>query len=290
MAILHSSSNTTPDRRPVGRFVAVHALIWMLAAPVLGAAVARVAVWVENFRAPLVIFPLLVGCGLGLALAALMRVGQIGHRATIWSGAVVAVAVTVLGQHFFSFLDFKAAVAAQKPQGISLEAFEAVQEMRPDGSPNFARFMQRQATEGRPMNAGFNGWFTTGEYRLRGMAAWASWGVDGLLMLAATSTVVYLASRRPYCSVCRSWYRTTRAGPLAADRARQMAKAALLPVEDPLRGGQYRLSHCVSGCGPCRLELACRGRVKTAVVEAWLSAAQLGQVVRVLDGESREES
>ena len=147
-----------------------------------------------------------------------MRVGQIGHRATIWSGAVVAVAVTVLGQHFFSFLDFKAAVAAQKPQGISLEAFEAVQEMRPDGSPNFARFMQRQATEGRPMNAGFNGWFTTGEYRLRGMAAWASWGVDGLLMLAATSTVVYLASRRPYCSVCRSWYRTTRAGPLAADR------------------------------------------------------------------------
>jgi hypothetical protein len=258
----------------------------MLAAPVLGAAVARVAVWVENFRAPLVIFPLLVGCGLGLALAALMRVGQIGHRATIWSGTIVAVAVTVLGQHFFSFLDFKAAVAAQKPQGISFEAFEAVQEMRPDGSPDFAQFMQRQAAEGRPMTAGFKGWPTAGEYRLRGAAAWASWVVDGLLMLAAASTVVYLASRAPYCSACRSWYRTTRAGPLAADRARQMAKAALVPVEEPLRSGQYRLSHCVSGCGPCRLELACRGGATTTVVEAWLSAAQLEQVVRVLDGVS----
>ena len=102
----------------------------MLAAPILGAAVARLAVWVQNFRSPLLIFPLLVGCGLGLVLVGLMRLGQVGHRATLWSGAMLAVAVAVAGQHYFSFLDAKAALAAQKPQDLPLEAFQEFQETR----------------------------------------------------------------------------------------------------------------------------------------------------------------
>ena len=190
---------------------------------------------------------------------------------TIWSGTVLAVIVAAAGQHYFSFLDFKAALATKKPQGLTLEAFQAV-------SPDFARFTQHQAAEGRRVTA---------EFALRGAAAWTSWSLDGLLVLLATVTIIYLACRAPYCSVCRSWYRTTRAGPLAADRARQMAEAVSLPIVKSLETAQYRLSHCVSGCGPSRLELAYRGQAKTTVAEAWLSAAQREQVVRVLDERSR---
>ena len=65
-----------------------------------------------------------------------------------------------------------------------------------------------------------------------------------------------------------------------------MAEAASLPIEEPLGAAHYRLSHCVGGCGPSRLELAvAAARRRTQVVEAWLSAAQRGQVVRVLDEE-----
>jgi hypothetical protein len=271
MANQHNSSAAAPNPRPVGRFVVVQAFIWILAAPVLGAAVARLAVWVQSFRAPILIFPLLVGCGLGLLLVGLMRMGQIGHRATIWSGTMLAVAVAVAGQHYFSFLNFEDALAAKKPQGLSADAFEAA-------SPDFARFMQHQAAKGRPMIK---------EYTLRGAAAWASWAIDALLVLFAASTIIHLACRAPYCSVCRSWYRTTRAGPLAADRVWQIAETVSLPIGEPLGTAQYRLSHCVRGCGLNRLELACRGQAKTEVVEAWLSAAQRELVMRVLDGESR---
>jgi hypothetical protein len=266
--------------RMVGRFAGPQALLWMLAAPALGVAVARLAVWAQNFWAPLLIFPLLVGCGLGLWLVGVMRLGQVGHRATIWSGAVLAATVAAAGQHYMSFLDFKAALIAQKPQGFALEDFQGTM---PDAATDFSRFMQRQAVLGRPVTA---------EYRLRGAAAWASWAIDGLLTLLAAGTVVYLACRAPYCSVCRSWYRTTRAGPLPADRARRLAEAAALSIEGPLGSAQYRLSHCVGGCGPGRLELAgapmyswVGGQQRTKVVEAWLSAAQRAEVARVLDAE-----
>ena len=135
MAVPHDISAAAGPPRLVGRFVASHALIWLLAAPILGVVVARLAVWAQCFRAPLLIFPLLVGCGLGLMLVGVMRLGQLGHRATVWSGAVLAVAVAVAGQHYISFLDFKAAMIAQRPQALSLAEFQG---MMPDASTDFA--------------------------------------------------------------------------------------------------------------------------------------------------------
>jgi hypothetical protein len=250
----------------------------MIAAPVLGAAVARLAVWVQNFCAPLVLFPLLVGCGLGLLLVVLMRLGQVGHRPTLASGAILAVAVAVAGQHYFSFLDAKAALLAQRPQALSLAEFQGIM---PDPATDFAQFMLRQASWGRPLAAGFV---------LRGASAWASWAFDALLLLLAAATIVYLACRAPYCPICRTWYRTIRAGRLAAGTAGRVVEAASLPIEEPLGPAQYRLSHCRSGCGPGRLELALHGEPQMGIVEAWLSAAQREQVARVLDGQSRDEA
>ena len=78
MAIQCNSSSAVPRPRPVGRFVAVQAVIWVLAAPIVGAAIARLAVWAQNFRAPLLIFPLFAGCGLGLGLVVFPRI--VWHR------------------------------------------------------------------------------------------------------------------------------------------------------------------------------------------------------------------
>jgi hypothetical protein len=250
----------------------VQALIWLLAAPMIGAIVARLAVWVQDIRAPLLIFPLLVGCGLGLLLAGLMRLGQVGHRTTIWGGAILAVIIAVTGQHYFSFLDFKAALVAKKPQALAMDDFQA---MLPEVPTSFARFMQRQATLGRPV---------TSEFTFRGGAVWASWALDGLLMLFATLTVIYIACRAPYCCNCRSWYRTTRAGPLDAEQVRHMVDAASLPIDEPFGQVQYRIAHCVGGCGPSRLDLAFRRHGNSKVIEVWLSAAQREHVARVLDG------
>ena len=64
MCTERSLASEPPPRSP---FNAGQAAIWFAAAVVLGVAAARVAVWAEHVRAPLVLFPLLVGGGLGLA-------------------------------------------------------------------------------------------------------------------------------------------------------------------------------------------------------------------------------
>jgi hypothetical protein len=262
----------TATPRLVGHFVGFQAILWFLATPLLGISVARVAVWVQGFRAPLVLFPLLVGIGLGLLLVAAMRRAQVGHRATVLSGTILAAAVAVAGQHYFSFLDFQAALTAQKPHGIALDDFQGIM---PDVSTSFTRFMQRQAMQGRPV---------TGEYSLRGAIAWASWSFDGLLSLFAVLAIVRMALRTPYCSHCRSWYRTTRAGPISGGRALRAAKVVSLPIEESLDEARYRLAQCISGCGPSRLEIAYRGGGKNGVVESWLSAAQREGILRILEG------
>ena len=89
-----------------GRFIALQAVVWCLAAPLLGAAVARTAVWIEHVRAPLLIFPLVVGGGLGILLVAAMRLMNVGHRPTLIVGAVLAAVAAAAGQHYFHYRDF----------------------------------------------------------------------------------------------------------------------------------------------------------------------------------------
>jgi hypothetical protein len=260
---------------PRGRFIGLQALAWLLAAPLLGAAVARAAVWAEHVRAPLLIFPLLIGGGLGLLLVAMMRVLNIGHRPTLLIGAVLAAVVAAAGQHYIHFRDYadaRAAFLAQKQDGGLLGQFQKVM---PTVAPSFSDYMRGQARRGRAITA---------DYSLRGAAAWASWALDGMLLLAAAVAIVYVFSRSPYCRVCRSWYRLVRGGRVDGATAARLAEAAGLKIDEPVATARYRLSHCASGCGSARFQLACDdGKGSTRQGEAWLAAAEREGVVRVLD-------
>ena len=217
-------------------------------------------------------------------LLVVMRLGHVGHRWTIWIGAILAVAVAVAGQHYFSFVDWKRDEAAKVAQQFQGKSLFGIQEMLPAASSNFVAFMKRQAALGRRVTAGFK---NRAEFDLRGAAAWASWAVDGLLVLFPVCLVVYAACQSPYCHVCRSWYRTTRAGRLTSEAVQRMAAAAVLPPDKVCGPARYRLSHCLSGCGATRLELACDGKRSAKVMETWLSAAQREQIGHVLDGTNR---
>ena len=141
--------------------------------------------------------------------------------------------------------------------------------------PSFAGYMLWQAREGRAITA---------NYSLRGFAAWASWAMDGVLLLAATAAMIVWFSRGPYCAGCRSWYRPIRGGRVDGDTALELADAAALKIDEPVAAARYRLTHCASGCGPARLQLACDDEHGgTWHCEAWLNAAERENVVRVLD-------
>jgi hypothetical protein len=245
-----------------------------LAALLLGAATARAAVWAEHVRAPLLIFPLVTGVVLGFALVGVMRLANIGHRPTLIVGAALAAMLAAAGQHYFHYRDFTAARAASLEESGGAGFLEQLKEVTPSAAPNFPEYMRLQAHLGRPIST---------KYSLRDAAAWASWAADGLLLLAAAEVIVYLFARAPYCSGCRSWYRTIRAGRVDSDTVVRLADTGAIPLQD---GGatSYQLSHCASGCGPARLQLAIADiRGGNRYCEAWLSADQREEVMHVLD-------
>jgi hypothetical protein len=269
-------ANELPRR---GRFVASQALIWFVAALLLGAVIARAAVWVEHVRAPLVIFPLVVGAVLGCLLVAVMWTMNIGHRPALFVGAALAAIVAGAGQHYFhyrDYLDARAIALAEQSEKNGL--FQQFQEMAP-AAPSFPEYMRRQASLGRVITA---------DHELRGAAAWASWAAEGALIVTAAAVIVYLFGRSPYCPDCRSWYRPVRRGRMDGETAARLVGAAGLEIEQPVAAARYRISQCASGCGPARLQLACDdGRGYTRHGEAWLAAAEREEVTRLLDSSIR---
>ncbi len=107
--------------------------IWLPGSLICGAIVARAAVDAQFYFAPLLIFPLLVGLGLGGLLIALMRIGQIGHRPTIIWGTILAVLLALFGQHFFSYLSIRNSPSEQTPLVVKVR--QAFPEIGDDACP-----------------------------------------------------------------------------------------------------------------------------------------------------------
>jgi hypothetical protein len=269
-------NDTTPE--PAGRFSWLQGLVWLVAAPAVGAMVAWAAMVAQFYFAPLVLFSLLVGVGLGALLVALSRAAQIGHRPTLWAGAMLAVVVAVVGQHYLAYREAKRRFdqAAAEPDGQAREAVRALLGRPSAALPgDFPAYMRQQAAEGRPLFRG---------YRATGRAAWLSWAIDALLVLFAAAAVMAPAVSQPYCNACRSWYRTVRSGRIPAATASAVAQAAAVPLGDRVKSARYRLSNCSGGCGLTRLELSWEdldGRTFLGV--AWLEAALRDRVGHLLD-------
>jgi len=263
-----------------GRFLWRGPAVALLAAPLLGAIAAWGAHAAEPYFAPLVIFPLVVGLILGAMLVGLLRTVQLAHRPTIWTGVVLAAVVAVAGQHYLAYRAARAAALrdAEKYQQARSAFPEQVQGRLPHVPPNPLDYMQREASRGRPL---------LGQYRARGWLTWLSWGVDGLLVLAAAVLVVLPAARQPYCNRCLSWYCTARSGRLDGLSARRLAEAA--GAEGPaqveqVRSARYRLLGCRSGCGPTGFELVWEDRQhNVSLVRGWLDAETRDRVVSILD-------
>ena len=252
-------------------------LWWFPACLVVGMTVACVASVAEGYLAPWIIFPLLVGTGLGAALVVLMRIGQIGHRPSIIAGLLLATAIVVPGQHYLGYRSTRQAILAnQEKLDAVRQAFPDRAETRlPPLSENFADFMQREAARGRHLPRGLVA---------RDVFAWISWGFDWLLTLAATGGIVVLAVRQPYCSRCRSWYRTIRNGRIDGQTAGQLAELAGIEISDEPFSARYRMLNCNGGCGPTEFELSWESSSSLNVPSPiWIDAECRNRMMRILD-------
>jgi hypothetical protein len=265
---------------PVGgaRFAWRSFALWLPACLALGVSVAWAAVVAQDYFAPLIIFPLLVGVGLGAILVGLMRLGQVGNRPTVLLGAALAVAASVLGQHYIQYWSECRRVERQVDQfrPVPLEYSQLFRDYGPKPPANFVAYLRAQAAIGRDMK--IHG------YVARGRVAWLSWAIDGLLVLLATLAMVVPAMRLPFCNHCRSWHRVTRSGRIDAWMAGRLAELIDLRAVGPLTSARYRLLNCIGGCGPTGFELSWQqSRGSAFSVQAWLDAECRDQITRVLD-------
>lgn len=257
-----------------------------VAAPIVGLVWARVGQVAQGYFAPVILFPLLAGICTGLTVIGLVRLLGIGHRTTILLATVLATAVAGGGQHGLSYLAryhwnqpaTAASLQGQTPTALPAELFRQM-------DPGFCRYLKAMADAGRRLPGGL---------LARGWAAWLSWTVDVLLVVAGGIVVTLPALAVPYCSRCRSWYRAIRNGKIDLTTAARLAVLLDVEVPERPRSARYRLSACQAGCGPSRFELSWESPDGVDLVRVWLDGSKRNAVAAVLDGfgdaeESRAE-
>jgi hypothetical protein len=244
---------------------------------ILGTVTARAAVDAQLYFAPLVIFPLLVGVGLGGLLIGLMRFGQVGHRPTIILGTILAVLIATAGQHYIFYLSARESDLKQPPlMDKARQAFpELVGDHQQAPPAGILEYMRRQADRGRPLLL---------DYTARGWVAWLSWAIDGLLVLAGTLAVVIPAMLLPFCGRCQTWYRAIRSAHVPAAAIKQLSQILDVDFQGNIKSGRCRLICCHSGCGPTGCELYWEDTSgDTFFARVWLDAAERNLVMQVLD-------
>lgn len=253
-------------------------LIWLPASAVLGGAVAWASVVAQEYSAPLVLFPLLVGVGLGALAVAVMRLAQVGHRPTVLLGLGLAVVLAVAGQHY---LGYRMQVERTRRDAEEyLRARAMFPEVRDEESPvppsAFGEYLRWQAARGRPLGLG--------GYVARGWLAWLTWTLDAGLLAAAAFAMVLPAVRQPYCNGCRSWYRTTRSGRLSGGEGSELGQLAGVEIPQQAAWLRFRLIQCAGGCGPTGLKLFWETADGDAVdATAWLAPELRDRITNFLD-------
>jgi hypothetical protein len=98
-------------------------LIWLLLAAVIALAVARVSVWIQPHFAPLGLYPLLIGAGLGALLCGLTQITGVTNLRRAVAGTLAAVLIASAAEHAFFYLDrtseyWRRALAAGVPPEV----------------------------------------------------------------------------------------------------------------------------------------------------------------------------
>ena len=267
-------SDPTPP--PAARFRWGLCALWAPACLAYGGLVGWVAVLVERSRAPAVLFPILLGVVLGMSVAGMGRVIQVGNRFTVLLGTVLAASAALFGQHYVSYRLARREAAEdartfRRAAGLFQDAVLGEMPVPPDG---FLEYLRWEAARGLRVFG----------RQVRGAGVWTLWTAHGLLVLAAALAVVVPSLNKPYCDRCRSWFATIRRGPVAPETARRLAAEIGAELPDEIASARYRLSACRGGCGPTRFELHVEQRGgEWSSKRVWLDHQRRNRVVRALD-------
>jgi hypothetical protein len=262
-----------------GRFTGRGLAIGLLGGIAVGVLWAWWAEVAQRYLAPIFLFPLLIGAGVGVTVVGLARITQIGHRPSILLSALIAAILAALAQHYVTYLGVyywhHSAMPGEQATGQDLSAIVNAHLIT-----TFADYLQAQVRRGRPLAFG---------YVAQGWTVWLTWGVDSLLTVTSAVAATLLAIRTPYCNQCRSWYRVTRNGKIDLATAKRLAARVDATLPEHTRSQRYRMSNCHNGCSPTCCELSWEEATgQVALMQFWLDAAGRSEISAILDGIASE--
>lgn len=237
-------------------------------------------IWEVGLRwAPWLLLPALAGLVGGMTWCAAVRMVQIGHLPTLAAGAVLSITVAAITPHYVSYRSFEAEAHDQ------LRLFAAVQERfgqeageRPLLPRTFVEFLSWSAARGREITS------PLGSRRVCGVWAWASWGLDAVIIAVTFSLPLRRLFRQPYCGQCGSWFQTIRSGSIEGDAARRLRELASTELPPSESAALYQVRSCRGGCGPVLLEVRDVGTSRSgAATRRWLARQAVGQLWPLLD-------
>lgn len=267
-----TAEGLAPGPRP---FYGDKLAIWLCISVLLGTLMAWAALIARAYFAPWLFFPLMVGLVLGGLLVLGMRAAEVGHHPTLCFGAVLAAALTIAGEHYFTFVRARQ-LALRDPHKLAKLQLVAPERVPP---ATFAEFLRWSAgrgvsVSGQPLRAGW---------------AWLYWALDGLLVLLPTVLLVAVTGRLPYCSRCRRWYRTIRSGRIESQTAARVATLLGIDWQREVGKAGCRLLACPAGCGPLGVVLCWSDRAgHDSSGIRWLDPARHRQLLAILDHPSPE--
>jgi hypothetical protein len=222
--------------------------------------------------APWLVFPLLVGGLVGvIGLKAAMHL-NVGHRATIYGVTGLAACAVAIWLHYFQYL-----YASDPKSSSELEMFRnAFPEMGYSGRPtHFLEFLNRMARAGRPLPFGMiarDGW------------AWASWGLDALLIIGGAMGVIRFGTHPPFCAKCQSYFRITRRESLREEQVARLSEMFSWGLS-PGDIAEYEHFTCKGQCHEDLAQFFIRPKLGRGMIrrELWFDRAERALVFQVLD-------
>jgi hypothetical protein len=209
------------------------------------------------------------------ALAGLLAYWErFAHRPTVLLATTIAGAVVVAGMHYFEYRAYLDAPRSAQFEMMT-SAFPDLAERHPGARPDgLFDFLRRMADAGRAMPFG---WTAQGGW------AWGSWAFDAALLIVAAVLVAWRFVRRPYCDVCRNYYRVLRQESLRPAAYRRLA-ASLGWSDEAVQSAAYHHTTCRGACGPelvrAVVSLESGGTVRR---EAWIDYADRARLFQQLD-------
>ena len=273
---LSSMAQTSPTNR--GGFWSLAGLLWLAVILPVGAIFGWVSYEASQFWAPIVLFPILTGLFFGITAVGLIRSIGLGNRAMIGLGIFLGSLILVGVSHESALR----ATCKKTDQENSLLQKARAQSNNSqfgqmiDRPKNLFDFLQKRAESGRKIKT------IRGTRNLRYFWAWASWALDGLLILMMAALIVGRSTRHPYCPECKSWYRTMRAGKVDESTVEKLNGLLGGEPTNESGPGRYQISTCRGGCQRARWRFA--GKNGTGQIETrWLGREELEAVNRILD-------